>query len=92
MNKKDKEVYQKTFDLFNGACAICGNTNICMHHIRYGNLRGGRQTYLGNVIPLCPYHHNLVHTNKKKYMSILIDMINKKMGDDKKCLTKENIN
>lgn len=84
MNKKEKKVYQKTSELFNDSCAICGNTNIAMHHIRYGNLHGGRKTYLGNVIPLCPYHHNLVHTNKRKYMPILIDMIDKKIGDDTK--------
>jgi predicted restriction endonuclease len=81
MNKAEKQVYEKTFELFNGLCAICGNNQINMHHIRYGTLRGGRQTYMGNVIPLCKKHHDLVHTNKKKYMPILIDMINKKMED-----------
>lgn len=79
MNKKEKEVYQKTIELFNGECAICRNTNIHLHHIRYGGLQGGRKTYLGNVIPLCKQHHDLVHTNKKKYMPILIDMIDRKI-------------
>lgn len=79
MNKQEKEVYEKTIELYNGQCAICGNTNIHLHHIRYGAC--GRKTYLGNVIPLCKMHHDLVHTNKKKYMPILIDMINKKIND-----------
>lgn len=65
MNKQEKETYEKTKELYNGQCAICGNTNIHLHHIRYGNLRGGRKTYMGNVIPLCKMHHDLVHTNKK---------------------------
>jgi len=76
---KDKEVYQKTHDLYDGCCAFCGNPNIAMHHIRYGGLYGGRKTYMGNVIPLCERHHRLVHTNKDKYMPMLIEMINKKI-------------
>ena len=79
MTKEEKEVYQKTIELYNGLCAICGNPNIAMHHIRYGGLYGGRKTYMGNVIPLCEKHHRLVHTNKDKYMPILIDMIDRKI-------------
>ena len=73
----DKEVYKKTSELFNGVCAICGNNQVAMHHIRFGAC--GRKTYMGNVIPLCPYHHRLVHSNKKKYQSVLIDIINSKI-------------
>lgn len=76
---KDKEVYQKTFELYEGCCAICGSPEIHMHHIRYGGLYGGRKTYMGNVIPLCEKHHRLVHTDKNKYMPKLIEMIDKKM-------------
>ena len=75
----DKEVYEKTFELFDGYCAICGSPYIQMHHIRYGGLYGGRKTYMGNVIPLCKYHHDLVHTNKDKYMPKLIEIIDKRM-------------
>jgi len=75
----EKEVYQKTYDLFNGLCAICKSNQIQMHHIRYGGLYGGRKTYIGNIIPLCKKHHDLVHTNKDYYMPILIKIINKKI-------------
>ena len=75
----EKQVYQKTYDLYDGCCAMCGNPEIAMHHIRYGGLYGGRKTYMGNVIPLCERHHRLVHTNKDKYMPKLIKMINEKM-------------
>lgn len=78
---KDKEVYQKTYELFNGLCAICGSNQIHMHHIRFGGLYGGRKTYIGNVIPLCKKHHDLVHTNKHKYMPMLIEIINQKMEE-----------
>lgn len=81
MNKAEKQVYEKTIELYNGQCAICGNNQIQLHHIRYGTLRGGRKTYMGNVIPLCKKHHDLVHANKKKYMPILIEMIDRKTED-----------
>jgi len=44
-----------------------------------GGLYGGRKTYMGNVIPLCEKHHRLVHTNKDRYMPMLIDMINERL-------------
>lgn len=74
-SKVEKEVYKKTMELFDYKCAICGNNNVAAHHIRFGGLYGGRKTYMGNVIPLCEKHHRLVHTNKKKYMPILIKLI-----------------
>ena len=76
---KDKEVYKKTLELFNSCCAICGSPYVQCHHIRYGAV--GRKTYMGNIIPLCKKHHDLVHTNKKKYQPMLIEMIDKKMED-----------
>ena len=76
----DKQVYEITNDIFNYQCAICGNNAIQMHHIRYGAC--GRHTYLGNVIPLCKTHHDLVHSNKKKYQPILIDICNKKLKEN----------
>lgn len=76
-NLTDKEVYKKTSEMFNHECAICHSNQIAMHHIRYGAC--GRKTYMGNIIPLCEYHHRLVHSNKKKYQPMLIQIINKKI-------------
>lgn len=76
---KDKQVYEKTLELFGGCCALCGSPYVQLHHIRYGGLYGGRKTYMGNVIPLCKEHHDLVHTNKKKYMPMLIGIVDKKL-------------
>lgn len=81
MTKEEKKVYQDTIELFNGLCAICRSNQIHLHHIRYGAC--GRKTYIGNVIPLCKTHHDLVHTNKKKYQPVLIDIINKKLTNKK---------
>lgn len=80
MNKKEKTVYQETYNLFNGCCALCGSPYIQMHHIRYGAC--GRKTYLGNVVPLCKKHHDLVHSNKRKYQSLLIQIINEKLEEE----------
>jgi hypothetical protein len=77
----DKQVYQKTLELFDGCCAICKNNLVALHHIRYG-YEYGRKTYMGNVIPLCKKHHDLVHTNKKKYMPMLIEMIDKRLKNE----------
>lgn len=77
MNKKEKTVYQETYNLFNGCCALCGSPYIQMHHIRYGSC--GRKTYMGNVIPLCNFHHDLVHSNKRKYQPMLIEIIEDKI-------------
>ena len=82
MNKQEKEVYERTIELYNGQCAICGSTNIHLHHIRYGAC--GRKTYMGNIIPLCKKHHDLVHTNKKKYQPMLIEMIDKMLQIENK--------
>ncbi len=80
MNKKEKETYQKTWDLFDGCCALCGSNKIAMHHIRYGAC--GRKTYMGNIIPLCKTHHDLVHSNKKKYQPMLIEIVNEKIRSE----------
>ena len=79
---RDKEVYQKTLELYNGCCAICGKPYPHLHHIRYGYIYG-RKTYMGNVIPLCKQHHDLVHTNKKKYMPMLIEMIDRRLENER---------
>lgn len=76
MTKEEKQVYIKTKELFDG-CALCGNPNVAMHHIRFGAC--GRKTYMGNVIPLCEPHHRLVHSNKRKYQPLLIEMIDNKL-------------
>ena len=79
MKVQEKETYRKTLELFDGCCAICGSHYVELHHIRYGAV--GRKTYMGNVIPLCKKHHMLVHNNKKLYQPMLIEMINKKLGE-----------
>ena len=78
---KDKEIYKKTLELFNNCCAICGSNQVQCHHIRYGGLYGGRKTYMGNIIPLCKKHHDMVHKNKKKYMPMLIEIVDRRNNE-----------
>lgn len=81
MTKEEKQVYEKTLEIFNGLCAICKSNEVACHHIRYGAC--GRKTYMGNIIPLCPKHHRLVHTNKRLYQPILIELIDNKIKNCK---------
>ena len=56
-------------------CMLCGKGwNLHIHHIRYGSV--GRHTYFGNIIRLCMDCHAMVHSNKKKWQPILIDIAN----------------
>lgn len=72
MKKQEKIVYQ-TISEEEPYCQICGQTyNLHRHHIRYGAC--GRKTYFGNVIVLCETCHRMVHSNKKKWQPVLIEM------------------
>ena len=67
MNKQEKEVYQKTIEMYNGLCALCGNNQIQLHHILAGVNRKNSTKY-GMIVPLCYRHHDWVHkTNYKKF-------------------------
>lgn len=78
--KRDEQtIYDKSCEMFNNCCAMCGNPNIHRHHIMYG--AGKRKTYMGNIIPLCMIHHNKVHSNKKKWQPILLKMIDEKLEE-----------
>lgn len=77
MTKDEKKVYD-TITEEQPYCQLCGRPyNLHRHHIRYGGLYGGRKTYFGNIIVLCENCHKLVHSNKEKWMPILIEMANR---------------
>lgn len=81
MTNKEREVYEEAGRLFDYSCALCGSPFIAMHHIRYGGNYGGRKTYEGNVIPLCPRCHEEAHRHKEKYMKILIAKYEEKKSE-----------
>ena len=56
-------------------CRWCGRTNagLHIHHINYRSAGGDHDPT--NLISLCPKHHELVHTNKNRYPSILFELL-----------------
>ena len=76
--KQDKREYQASLKTWHHQCAICGNNNVALHHIVYRS-HGGKNVK-ENIIPLCPMHHALVHTNEKYYVEYLLDLQRSKYG------------
>lgn len=76
MTKEEKRIYEQIVEE-QPYCQLCGSTyNLHIHHIRYGAC--GRKTYIGNLIRLCKSCHDKVHSNKKYWQPILIEMVDKK--------------
>jgi 5-methylcytosine-specific restriction endonuclease McrA len=65
-----------------GRCRVCGTRyNLHVHHIKYRGEPGGTDDE-GNLITLCLAHHELVHTDKKKYQPRCLAIVEKrKLGD-----------
>lgn len=75
---KDKQIYQQIIEN-EPYCQLCGSTSyLHIHHIYYRSQLG--KTTPKNLIRLCNNCHNLVHTNKKKYQPILLELQYKKYG------------
>lgn len=78
MKKNEKKIYE-TIAEEEPYCMLCGKSyNLNIHHIFYRS-QGGL-TVNKNLIRLCVNCHNLVHSNKKKYQPILLNMQYKKYG------------
>ena len=82
MNKHEKEIYEKIIEE-QPYCILCGSTNyLHIHHIYYRSQLG--LTTERNLIRLCNKCHNMVHSNKKKYQKMLLEIQYKKYGYFKK--------
>lgn len=74
----EKKVYQQICEE-EPYCILCGsNYWLQVHHIYYRS-QGGL-TVKKNLIRLCQKCHNLVHSNKKKYQPMLLEIQYKKYG------------
>ena len=74
-----KETYDYVIKRDNYSCRLCGSTNwIQLHHIYYRSQRKDLINDIENCIMLCDDCHRLVHSNKKKWQPILLEM-NKKI-------------
>lgn len=82
--KVSKETYQKVLNR-DRCCRLCGNNNIyqlVLHHIKYRSERKDLIDDPNNCIMLCGNFtknkcHEKVHSNKKKYQPLLIELLKK---------------
>jgi 5-methylcytosine-specific restriction endonuclease McrA len=87
--KQDKREYQQALKTYNHQCAMCGKSQVELHHIIYKS-HGGKNVK-ENLIPLCKHHHMMVHTNEHYYVEFLLDKNRLHYGCiDKKDLIKRN--
>ena len=79
----NKEIYEQIVEN-EPYCQLCGSTSyLHIHHIYYRSQLG--LTTPKNLIRLCSKCHEIVHSNKRKYQLILLEMQYKKYGKfDKK--------
>lgn len=70
-----KETYNIVLERDKGCCRLCGKLNIQLHHIYYRSERKDLIDVPYNCIMLCFDCHKLVHSNKKKYQPILLEII-----------------
>lgn len=76
--KVSHETYMKVYERDGGVCQFCGtNQDIHAHHILYRSQRKDLIDEPTNLILLCEEHHRLVHSNKKKYQPMILEMMNK---------------
>ena len=76
-----KKTYNQVYEECNGRCVFCHSTyNLHYHHIYYRSERKDLIDEPSNGIMLCEEHHRLVHSNKRKYQPILLDI--KKEGSN----------
>lgn len=74
--KVSHETYMKVYNRDNGICQMCGsNQNLNLHHILYRSQRRDLIDEPTNCIMLCSDCHRLVHSNKKKYQPMLLEMM-----------------
>ena len=76
-----KETYNKVFERDNGKCIMLNyecKGKIELHHVRYRSERKDLINEPNNCVCLCAFHHQLVHSNKKKYQPMLLKMLENK--------------
>ena len=69
-----KDTYNIVLERDRAMCRFCGNKNIQLHHILYRSESKALIDEPSNCIMLCEKCHRLVHSDKKKYQPILLEM------------------
>lgn len=76
-----KEIYQQVYERDKGKCVMLNyecKGKIELHHVRYRSERKDLINEPNNCVCLCTFHHQLVHSNKKKYQPLLLKMLENK--------------
>lgn len=82
-NKKinvENSIYDKVIERDQYKCRLLDSNcigGLQLHHIIYRSEDKTKINDIDNCIMLCVYHHNLVHSNKKKWQPILQEIVNK---------------
>lgn len=76
-----KEIYQQVYERDKGICVMLNyecKGKIELHHVQYRSERKDLINEPNNCVCLCTFHHQLVHSNKKKYQPLLLKMLENK--------------
>ena len=73
-----KKTYNEVYERDKGCCRLCYKTNIELHHVYYRSERKDLIDEPSNCIMLCYKCHKLVHSNKKKYQPLLLELLGTK--------------
>lgn len=69
------EIYDQVFKRDKGKCRLCGTSyNLHLHHIKYRSESKNLINEPNNCIMLCDKCHKIVHSNKKKWQPILLNL------------------
>lgn len=80
--KVSHETYMKVYNRDNGMCQMFFESEcegwLELHHILYRSERRDLIDEPKNCIMLCKKHHELAHSNKRKYQPMLLEIIKNK--------------
>ena len=72
--KVSNDIYLKVYEACKGKCVLCGARDIQAHHIRYRSECRDLINEPTNMVMLCTLCHARVHSNKKNWQPILLEL------------------
>jgi hypothetical protein len=80
-----KDVRERVLERDGRCCRWCGRPSSTPHHIHYRSEQSSGPHEVWNLVTLCQTHHDIVHSDKKKWQPVLEALI--AFGDMGKWLT-----
>lgn len=78
MTAQERREYRAANKRDNNRCIFCGSPNTRRHHIIYRS--HGGITDRRNIVLLCDKHHEMVHSDEKKWKPYLLDRMRAHYG------------